>query len=173
MTFSFTTVTPKTEFRKFFYYVREVEDGLDVLNRIAAGEDTLVKVELIDNNKRTSLPVEAFDGECFSEPIQRLKEEWRQILSQPVNVKSIHNQRISILLRRQHASTESHITTLERAISKTECSLTQIQDSTLDMPYNSMLLNRYKVILKLYQRHLATAQTRQKVYLARLIQLDT
>ena len=172
MTLSFTTISPEAKFRDFFYYVREIEDGFDALSLIATGEDTLLKVELIDNNIRTSLPVEVFDGERFLEPIQRLKEEWEQVLSQPANVKSIQNQQISIRLRRQHTRGENHIVFLERAINKMERYINQLQDSTYNEHYKSTILGRFGLICERYQWQLARAHMAQNGYSAKLDQLD-
>lgn len=63
--------------------VAELELGLDVLDSLIGSEEKVIMAYWIDNQQRLAIPLEVFDGQLFSAPIEKLKEEWDSILGKP------------------------------------------------------------------------------------------
>ncbi|GAB3767444.1 hypothetical protein GCM10028818_00220 [Spirosoma horti] len=76
-----TAIDPDQQTRNFTWYFTKIETCFDVLSELSATGNQLLRIELVDNDKHTILPVEIFDGLEFSTPIQALELEWKQILS--------------------------------------------------------------------------------------------
>lgn len=66
-----------------FTLVAELELGLDVLDSLIGSEEKVIMAYWIDNQQRLAIPLEVFDGQLFSVPIEKLKEEWDSILGKP------------------------------------------------------------------------------------------
>ncbi|MVM36196.1 hypothetical protein GO755_39665 [Spirosoma sp. HMF4905] len=81
----FITILEQGDFRHFHFEYDELEIGFDVLNRLVAKGNVLVKVTMIDGSSAIHLPVEAFDGQCGQSAIKALEHEWRAILMSPLN----------------------------------------------------------------------------------------
>lgn len=81
------TIDANRQNRYFSWWFARLELAFDVLNAIVSTGASLTKVELIDKEQRTQLPVHAFDGEDipFSTEIQQLEREWQQLLNVPIN----------------------------------------------------------------------------------------
>ncbi|GAB3794354.1 hypothetical protein GCM10028819_07790 [Spirosoma humi] len=87
MTILVHTIDANKQSRYFSWGFSRLELAFDVLNAIVATGASLTNVELIEKDKRTPLPVQAFDGEdiAFSTEIQRLEREWQQLLRVTIN----------------------------------------------------------------------------------------
>ena len=72
------------QFREFACPINQLEVGFDLLNDIVARGDALVSAYIVDEQKSTSLPLEAFDGTHFLTAVQELQREWQSILNEPV-----------------------------------------------------------------------------------------
>lgn len=71
--------------RDFSWWFATMETAFDALSSIVASKGTqLIKVEIIDDDHRLSLPVDAFDGSFLSPFINSLEYEWQQVLNEPV-----------------------------------------------------------------------------------------
>lgn len=81
------TIDVNRQSRYFSWWFSQLELAFDVLNAIVSTGASLTKVELIDKEQRTQLPVQVFDGEDipFSTEIQQLEREWQQLLNVPIN----------------------------------------------------------------------------------------
>lgn len=81
------TIDVNRQGRYFSWWFARLELAFDVLNAIASTGASLTKVELIDKEQRTQLPVHAFDGKDtpFSTEIQQLEREWQQLLNVAIN----------------------------------------------------------------------------------------
>ncbi|SOD83280.1 hypothetical protein [Spirosoma fluviale] len=58
-----------------------LESGLDMLTELMNHGWKLIDVRIIGTNKNLiSLPLNAFDGNYFSGPLDKLRQEWEDIL---------------------------------------------------------------------------------------------
>ncbi|GAB3012940.1 hypothetical protein [Spirosoma pulveris] len=80
----FTTQDQNASQRNFSWWFATIETALDALSSIASRGDQLMKAEIIDEDHRISLPVEAFDGRFLSPVINELESEWQYLLNEPV-----------------------------------------------------------------------------------------
>ncbi|MVM35518.1 hypothetical protein GO755_36190 [Spirosoma sp. HMF4905] len=85
MIYFITTLDQQSNFRHFHFDHAELEAGFDVLNRIVAQGDVLVKAIVIDGKSIIHLPVEAFDGQSCQSAINALEREWSKLLDRPIN----------------------------------------------------------------------------------------
>ena len=76
-----TAIDINQQRRNFTWRFSNLESCFDVLSELKRQGNKLLRIELICNYKRTILPIEAFDGESFSKPIQDLILEWQEILN--------------------------------------------------------------------------------------------
>ena len=61
--------------------VDQVEQAFELLSYIVATGASLQEAFLFDNNRRTDLPLAAFDGQPLLEPLQQLERDWQGLLS--------------------------------------------------------------------------------------------
>lgn len=81
------TIDVNNQKRYFSWWFSKLELAFDVMNAIQLTGARLLTAELIDDDQRTQLPVDAFDGDDipYSMRIQQLEREWQQVLNQSVN----------------------------------------------------------------------------------------
>ena len=174
MMLSIRTIDTNNEYRDFHWWFDRIETTFDVLNTISSRGDQILKAEIIDNDQRTVLPAEAFDGiggRC-SDAIQELEREWQEILSQPVDLRSVINERLVNLVRNQIRHQNERVARLERVIGKIEQRLQQVERSYGIDGRSINLLSRNQMSLQQYQHQLDLAQSRQKVLQNQLLKLQ-
>lgn len=175
MMLNIQTIDTNNEHRDFYWWFDRIETTFDVLNTISSRGDQILKAEIIDNNQRTVLPAEAFDGNgsrC-SDVIQRLEREWVEILSQPVNLRSVINERLIGLTRNQIRNQNDRIARLERGIETIEQRLEQVEYIYAIKPGCINLLSRNQMSLRQYQQQLDLAQSRRQLLQSQLLKLQT
>ena len=160
----FVTKDKKGNFRPFCCDVPELETALDALNSIVATGEVAVKVDLISNGQKTSLPPEAFDGELMGTHIQQLENDWKAVLNKPVNPKADFRQLLSHSSNRLHQTYQVRINWLEAAIIQTENLIQQAQQTLCPESY----LPRLEMQLSQYQRQLQQAQNGLQEFRQRL-----
>ncbi|MFD2934024.1 hypothetical protein [Spirosoma flavum] len=169
----FTTIDSENQLRDFSWWFSSLEIALEVLSSVALRGKQIIKAEILDNDQRINLSPEAFDGSTMSSSIQQLESEWQQILSEPVNLRSVHNEWLVALVRKRIRDNEAHIAQLELAIKTTEQNCRRIRNSICDKRCPSKQLKELEVLLNQYKQYLFNAQTRQKKILDQLIQMQT
>ncbi len=165
MMLNIKTLDTNNEYRNFYWWFDRIETTFDVLNTISSRGDQILKAEIIDNDQRTVLPAEAFDGSgsrC-SDVIQQLEREWKEILNQPVNMRSVNKQWLISLTRSQIRNQNDRIAQLERAIETIEQRLQQVEHSYEVKSCCINLLSRYQMSLRQYQNQLHLAQSRRQL----------
>jgi hypothetical protein len=85
MLLSFLSIDKQANFRECSWWFNTIEAAFDALNAVCAKGNYIIRAELTENDKRTILPADAFDGGSVSASIMELESEWQQILSQPIN----------------------------------------------------------------------------------------
>lgn len=88
----FTSIDKQANFRECSWWFNTLEAAFDALNAVSAKGNHIIRAELIDEEKRTALPVDAFDGDSVSMSIKSLENEWQQILNHPVDARSAHKE---------------------------------------------------------------------------------
>jgi hypothetical protein len=75
--------------KKYSWWFSTMEFALDVLSALVVSGRIITSAELIDNNNRISLPLDAFDGHCLSAPLKDLEIQWQQLLGEAVQTEYI------------------------------------------------------------------------------------
>lgn len=88
------------EERTFRIQIDEIEMAFDLLSCVVAKGDTLIEAHLLEQGKQTPLPVEVFDGQPFSGPLQNLELQWQLILNSLKATPSIYSDLIDWALHR-------------------------------------------------------------------------
>lgn len=91
MSLFITSVDQYGYVRYFHCHCDSLELALDVVSAISVLGSLVLRVDLVDNNQWIQLPVEVFDGECFSGPLNKLEREWQQILGGPGHTEAIES----------------------------------------------------------------------------------
>lgn len=151
-----TTLTPQNEFRKFSLYIDRLEFGFDVLNRIVAKGNKLLRVQLADDQGIVNLPVEAFDGSSILESIKELENEWKFIMESSPNSEANTRMAISTLIKRQLVVYKNQIERIEPLLKRTEALLLRSKEMNLS-PHNQALVNSFQRSLTSYQNQLDRA----------------
>lgn len=84
MMFRLEAIDIHQEIRQFLYQVNRLETGFEFLNHIVDRGNILISVDLIEDDHRMSLPIEAFDGFSFLPVLRQLELEWVSILAKPL-----------------------------------------------------------------------------------------
>ncbi|MBD2705139.1 hypothetical protein IC229_31240 [Spirosoma sp. BT702] len=95
--------------------------------------------------------------------IQIEPSEWEQVLSQPVDWHSVHQQWLLGVHRARRERTERYIERLETIIATTHQRWQQVKISHLSETRRSRLVAYYEQTLVNYQRHLAKVLTTHKL----------
>ena len=77
----FSCICPDGSLQECSYGCQDLESCLEALTTFAGLGWQFTKIMLIENRQSISLPVEAFDGESISTPLEALRREWEQILA--------------------------------------------------------------------------------------------
>lgn len=81
MLFQFSCISPQGKHRHLSY-LGPFESGFADLSYMVSIGWQLLSVEVIDTDKTLiSLPVDAFSGVLFANPLSELQQEWEKILS--------------------------------------------------------------------------------------------
>ncbi|GAB2561696.1 hypothetical protein [Spirosoma aerophilum] len=92
MLLSFTSVDEQANIRECAWWFNTIEAAFEALNAVFAKGNHIIQAALIDDEKRTALPVDAFDGDSVSAPMQELENEWQQLLGQPLKPQSVNRE---------------------------------------------------------------------------------
>ncbi len=173
MVLSLTTIDNRNEYRDFCWWFERLETTFDVINSISSRGDQIISVKVIDNEHSVSLPIEAFDGIPCSRIVRQLEDEWKQVLIQPVNLRSLSHQRLIALTREQIKSQHTRIAQLTAAIEQLELWRQDVLSSTFTETHQMNVLSRTQMSVQMYQQHLANAQDRLRELLKRLLTLQS
>ena len=168
----FTAMNQKKEFKSCSFHLDKIESCLDFLNLLAHRGEAIVSAHLIDEFGIIEIPLEAFDGNSFANPMQQLEHEWQQILSKPVELPAVCTHWLQDLINQLVSKDKLYVTYLEEIIDRIKQKLQQVQSGDFIEPYRSKLLNQYQASLRFYQQHLAKRQSRQKAVLNKLLRLQ-
>jgi hypothetical protein len=167
----FTAIDTQGQFRNFSWWFTNIETIYDVLNSVVSRGSQLLKIEIVDNDQCTELPVEAFDGTFSSEVIYHLEQEWQQMLNKSVCIQPVQKQDMLGLTRQQKEHCENCIAEIELAIRTIEEQNRHVQETVFVEPSRSDLIKRNEMALQQYQHQLAVAQLKQQMITDRLSQL--
>jgi hypothetical protein len=173
MILTLTTINKQMEQQDYSCWVSTLEYALDTASQITSKAYCLVKASLWEENgNRLSLPIDVFDGDSFSIPINQLKIEWQAVLSQPINRQSVHHQGLIELARQHMANFRSRILRLEIAIDQTNQEWCALEPLEMQDAYSSTGLRQYLNELAGYERQLARAKGHYGVAIDQLEQLQ-
>ena len=149
--------------REFLCQLNTLETGFEFLSELVAQGYILLEAYLIEQGKFTSLPIEAFDGSPFQEPIEQLENQWTALLE------TVKTETIGISLRtnsieaQKLAFYEKLVVALEGRITQVYQFLTR-QQSLIGYHGENAFSDRYQILLNDYQRQLNKAwQIRQQL----------
>ncbi|GAB4044992.1 hypothetical protein [Spirosoma jeollabukense] len=164
MILSIVTTDSILQRREFFCQLNTLETGFELLSKLTAQGHALLKAHLIEKGKVIDLPVEAFDGSPFQEPIQQLENQWIALLE---TVKTEATQKLlttNSIKMQKLVFCEEQIVALEGRITRTYQFLDKQQSSFTAYNEKNTLFDNYRIILENYQRQLNKAwQIRQQL----------
>ncbi len=150
-----TATKDQGELREFNFQLNKLEDGFDILSRLVAAGETLLEVSLLEENRITPLPVQAFDGASLGDVIGQLEIEWEAILQGSLPESAPVLDRVHLLQRRL-ALCEGSIVRLELVMAKVEGLLQQARNMNA---VRSKLIQHYQFALDHYSRELNRTYT--------------
>ncbi|WP_420151076.1 hypothetical protein [Spirosoma sp.] len=172
MILSFTAIDASAQLRNFFYQQEELENALDILSAIASQGDTLLNACIIDEKSRLELPVEAFDGQQFSDSIKQLEKQWQTVLSESTRTTEENDTWYVELTRQRVKLYEDRLDQLTKTINQLEVLYQHTEDYMFNERLRTNLINRYSSLLAQYGHYRTLAQAGQKQALERLSLLE-
>ncbi|GAB3325645.1 hypothetical protein GCM10027299_24030 [Larkinella ripae] len=151
-----TAIDQQQQVRDFYCHVDELETAFDILNSLILRGNQPIRAEVTVSGGRTELPVDVFDGQDWSAPIQQLKKEWEALLqpSGPSSQAEPSNWFVRLLaVRRQR------LEHLEHSVHQMQQLIKSTQRNLRSGPYKNRLLWHYQGSLDYYQHALTQAQS--------------
>jgi hypothetical protein len=157
MIFSLTAIDEDRQIRHFSFRLHDLEASLTFLEEIAASSHALLRVQVIDRQQVSDLPLETFYGMSAATALKQLETEWKSILadesaaslpSKPEEDQCI--QELIDYLEIQIVSREVGITELEERI---QASLMPTEAKGLVL-HSDTVSASYKIVLKGYYREI-------------------
>ena len=81
MHFAITAINERKEIRQFTYGLNDLGIGLDFIHDLLIKGDSLVSVQITDQQGVINLPIETFDAVPPSKVLDQLETEWKAILA--------------------------------------------------------------------------------------------
>lgn len=159
----FKAIRTHGDVRTFMFQPDNLAVGLDFLNFICGLGDVLIEAHLADEFSTTALPLDIFDGDSFSEPMEQLEKEWQALLTNSevptgelpiVSVVDITSKRIE--------QTDQRIQNLELTIKRLELLAERAKKST-----NDSILNHYQSLIDQYQQQIDRARVYRESVVAK------
>lgn len=159
------------QFRKFSCQLDKLEVAFEFLTDIVAKGSTLLEAYIIDEGKRTELPLPIFDGSPFLTAMQELEHEWQALLSEPELLTSVQDSLLIPLIQQRARQYEKKIASYEKLIARLEQLLVRTQENFSAGPMKSRIISQYESMISKNQVWLIKAQISHQVVLNRLDQL--
>jgi hypothetical protein len=160
------------QFRKFSCQLDKLEVAFEFLSDIVAKGSTLLQAYIVDEGKRTELPLTIFDGEPFLEAMQELEKEWQTLLHEPAMSTSLHETLLIPLIQHRARQFETKIASYQKLISRLEQLLGRTQKNFSAGPIKSRVISQYESMISRNQVWLIKAQISHQIMLNRLSQLS-
>ena len=172
MVLSFTALNKQSQFRSFCCHLNKLEAALNVLSTISSQGDIILTAQLIDEGHRMELPVAAFDGQSFSEPIRQLEEQWQAILSQPIPLTSPTSPWRLEIVHQQLRRCNERIEQFGKVVYSLDELRWRAEHSVFPASPNAKLIEYYDRMLNRYHDCLEQAEARQFILQQKLSQLE-
>ncbi|MVM37884.1 hypothetical protein GO730_10265 [Spirosoma sp. HMF3257] len=172
MILAFTAIDQQARLKEFWYQLSELEVALDVLSTIALKGDKILKAQLIEEGVLTELPVEAFDGEIFTNSIHQLEVQWQTILKEPMRSTRPENTWQIELICKQIKIYDDRIAQFALVIDRFEQLRERAGQVSRLEPNRTNLLNHYESTLTTYRGYINRAKDGQQVAQKKLGQLQ-
>lgn len=153
MLFVINTSNMQGDVQEFPIWLDKLEDGLDLVSKLARKGHTLLKVYVIDQDSKTSLPVELFDGTFFGAPFQQLEQQWRAVLEKPLSPTAVSSGRVSDFFRLRLKTYDRQLSELEHKLTDLRGRLDKVVDARISPILKPNLIQHYQLILTTYEKH--------------------
>lgn len=173
MILSFTAIDTSAQFRDFFCQFAELETALDFLGTITSQGDTILKAHIIDDDKRTELSPEAFDGQPFTQPLHQLEKQWQVLLSDPMHLATPDTSWRIDFARQQIKLYDNRIAVIRLAISQIELLWQRAEESIQHESRRIQLIDRYRQMLIRHQQQINQMQAAKQQVQKKLNQLES
>lgn len=160
------------QIRKFSCQLDKLEVAFEFLTDIVAKGSTLLDAYIIDEGKRTELPLRVFDGGQFLTAMQELERDWQTLLNEPVLSTSVQESLLIPLIQRRARQYEKKIASYKKLISHLEQLLVRAQGNFATGPMKSRIISQYKSMIRKNQGWLIKAQLSYQIILDRLSHLS-
>jgi hypothetical protein len=167
-----TSVDRENQYRPFSCQLNRLEVAFDFLSDIVGKGSTLKEAYIVDEGKRTDLPIAVFDGEPFLLAMQELEKDWQSLLNDPIISASTSAQQLTPLFQKRVQQFETRIATYQQMIGRLEQLLHRTEENFSLGPMRAKVITQYESMIYKNQIWLIKAQVSHKVVLARLEQLN-
>lgn len=161
----------EAQLREFSCQLDKLEVAFDFLSTIVAKGDTLLNAYILDNNERTDLPIDVFDGAPFLEAMQEIEKEWQSALSEPLQADPSHNRYIIEFTQQRVRQYETRIANEELMIRRLEQLLLRSAEAGSSETMRSQLVQEYEAMIVRYEVQLTRTKSAHKIAVDRLNQL--
>ena len=161
----------EAQLREFSCQLDKLEVAFDFLSTIVARGDTLLSAYILDNNERTDLPIDVFDGAPFLEAMQDMEKDWQALLSAPPQPEQSPNQHIIQFIQQRVRQYETRIANEKLMISRLEQLLLRSNEGFSSGHIRSRLIREYEAMISRCQIQLIKTKVCHRLAIERLNQL--
>lgn len=167
-----TANDPANHPREFFCQVDTLEVAFEFLSSVVAQGSTLLQAYIVEDDRRTDLPVTVFDGTHFLKAIHNLETEWLSLLTVTTRSSATNYTGLIPLIQQRARLFAIKMATYENLIGELEHLLERTHTNFSPGPAKNRIISQYESMIQRNQAWLLKSQTSHKVILNRLEQLS-
>ncbi|MFD2937339.1 hypothetical protein [Spirosoma flavum] len=169
----FSTIDPYNQSHHYSWWFNTIETACDALSTVSLKKNQIVKAEILDNEQRTQLPPQAFDGVTISFALQQLEKQWQQILRKPLKIISEADQWLIDLTKQRIKAGQATLEQSCQMILQLETGRKRAKNLVCEKNRKAKFVTDYESMLSTYQAYVVKIKAQQKVALDRLTQLES
>ena len=153
--------------------LNQLETALSTLTLIAAAGNVLLEIYIVEDEQRTNLSPQAFDGQDMALPLRALQKEWEALLSQAEKQPLLLNGQLYLEMTLQR------IDQLETQMAEYDGSITKFRELMLttekwlqEGPRRERLLSHYHAIVSRHYQSIERVATHRDKLLRILTKLQ-
>ncbi|QDK80812.1 hypothetical protein EXU85_20255 [Spirosoma sp. KCTC 42546] len=155
MVFFLTTMDQQGASREFSL-MGDLEVACKLFDHIAKKGHILLKASVVDGDRSSDIPLESFYGPASWPVIEALEREWSNILSKPINIRSVCARKLPDMISRRVERHQACIFQLEQAVVLAEQRLQRVSATILREPHRGRMLHQLEGVLNRHQQNLVT-----------------
>lgn len=158
----FEAIDPQKQWRVFTCQLDGLEEVIELLDGLVSEGNTLLKVQISDQDGRLELPCDAFDADSMTGHIRELKREWETVLKPSAEPATPS---VNDLLHRVRALQRAKTDNYYRTLDQIQCLLETNEATMREGTRKDHLATHYRALIDQYRRYLTRLEANRAVLL--------